>query len=127
MSDRIRGAACGLPQDVGRLLLLVSAVLLVSGCNLRQYAIETAVGDQADYIPDTEHYGGWDLKKVSEHVYTYRWTWDRGLVVLTDEGVVVVDPFNREAARILKGELDKLAPGKPVHTLFYSHYHLDHT
>src|SRR5262249_1261047 len=39
---------------------------------------------------------------------------------------VVVDPFNREAATILKRELAKIAPNQPVRTLFYSHYHLDH-
>jgi glyoxylase-like metal-dependent hydrolase (beta-lactamase superfamily II) len=98
----------------------------LSGCSLRTYALETAVGDQANFIPDLEHWSGSDLKKVTDRVYTFRSGWNRSLVVLTDEGVVVVDPFDRQTAQDLKAALDQLAPGKPVRTLFYSHYHLDH-
>jgi glyoxylase-like metal-dependent hydrolase (beta-lactamase superfamily II) len=100
--------------------------LISGGCNLRELAVDRAVEDQVHYVPDREHLGGWDLKKVTDRVYTFRWTWDRSIVVLTDEGVVVTDPMNAEAAAILKQELDKLAPGRPVHTMIYSHYHLDH-
>jgi glyoxylase-like metal-dependent hydrolase (beta-lactamase superfamily II) len=96
------------------------------GCNLREYAVDRAVESQVHYIPDAEHLAGSDFRKVTEHVYTFRWSWDRTMVVLTDEGFVVTDPMNAEAARLLKAELDRLAPGKPVHTMLYSHYHLDH-
>jgi glyoxylase-like metal-dependent hydrolase (beta-lactamase superfamily II) len=102
------------------------AALLASGCNLREYAVDVAVADQVHFVPDAEHLAGWDMKKVTERVYTFRWTWDRSIAVLTDEGWVVTDPMNAEAAGILKRELDRLAPGKPVHTMFYTHYHLDH-
>jgi glyoxylase-like metal-dependent hydrolase (beta-lactamase superfamily II) len=110
------------------LLRLVPATLalLAAGCNLREYAVDKAVQEQVHYIPDPDHLAGSDLQKVTARVYTFRWTWDRSIVVLTDEGFVVTDPFNREAAVLLKAALDKLAPGKPVHTMFYSHYHLDH-
>jgi glyoxylase-like metal-dependent hydrolase (beta-lactamase superfamily II) len=116
------------PRRLSSLALLALATLVLSaaGCNLREYAVDRAVKDQVHYIPDPEHLAGWDLQKVTDRVYTFRWTWDRSIVVLTDEGVVVTDPFNREAAVLLKAALDKLAPGKPVHTMFYSHYHLDH-
>src|SRR5580698_4482214 len=107
-------------------LVLAALALSAAGCNLREYAVDRAVEDQVHYIPDPEHLAGWDLQKVTDRVYTFRWTWDRSIVVLTDDGVVVTDPYSGEAARILKGALDKLAPGKPVHTMFYSHYHLDH-
>jgi glyoxylase-like metal-dependent hydrolase (beta-lactamase superfamily II) len=101
-------------------------VLATAGCNLREYAMDRAVEEQVHYIPDPEHLSGWDFKKVTNRVYTFRWTWDRGIVVFTDDGIVVSDPFNREAATLLKAELDRIAPGRPVHTMFYSHYHLDH-
>ena len=55
-----------------------------------------------------------ELTKVTDRVYTFRWTWDRSIVILTDEGVVVFDPFNREAAKILAADLERIAPGKPV-------------
>ncbi len=115
--------------DVSRIgSWLVPAVLTVSaaGCNLREYAMDKAVEEQVHFIPDPEHLSGWDLTKVTDRVYTFRWTWDRSIVVFTDEGIVVTDPFNREAATILKKELARIAPGRPVHTMFYSHYHLDH-
>ena len=110
-----------------RLLSLAAAAASLVGCNLREYAVDRAVKEQVHYIPDAEHLKGWDLQKVTEHVYTFRWSWDRSIVISTDEGWVLTDPMNPEAARLLKDALDKLAPGKPVHTMFYSHYHLDHT
>jgi glyoxylase-like metal-dependent hydrolase (beta-lactamase superfamily II) len=107
-------------------LFLGGLVLSTVGCNLREYAMDKAVQEQVHYIPDPEHLSGWDFTKVTDRVYTFRWTWDRGIVIFTDEGIVVTDPFNREAATILKAQLDKIAPGRPIHTMFYSHYHLDH-
>jgi glyoxylase-like metal-dependent hydrolase (beta-lactamase superfamily II) len=107
-------------------LCFLVLLLAVSGCNLREFAMDKAVEEQVHYIPDPEHLSGWDFKKITDRVYTFRWTWDRSLVIFTDDGIVVTDPFNKEAAAILKAELDRVAPGRPVHTMFYSHYHLDH-
>ncbi len=106
--------------------LVVIALTALGGCNPREYAIDKAVASQVDFVPDPDHLGGWELQKITDRVYTFRWTWDRSLVVLTDEGFVVTDPYTPEAATLLKAALGKLAPGKPVHTMFYSHYHLDH-
>jgi glyoxylase-like metal-dependent hydrolase (beta-lactamase superfamily II) len=102
------------------------AALLLPGCNPREYAVDRAVAAQVDFIPDPDHLAGSDLQKITDRVYTFRWTWDRSLVVLTDEGFVVTDPFNVEAATALKAALARIAPGQPVHTMFYSHYHMDH-
>jgi glyoxylase-like metal-dependent hydrolase (beta-lactamase superfamily II) len=115
-------------RRTGRGVWLTAAMLalLSGGCNLREYAVDRAVEAQVHYVPDKEHLAGWDFQKVTERVYTFRWTWDRSIVVLTDEGVVVTDPMNAEAAGILRKELDRIAPGRPVHTMIYSHYHLDH-
>ncbi len=107
-------------------LALAALATTVAGCNLREYAVDKAVSDQVHFVPDPAHFAGSDLQKVTDRVYTFRWSWDRSIVVLTDEGIVVTDPFNREAAVALKAALDRLAPGRPVHTMFYSHYHLDH-
>jgi len=112
-------------RSIARVYVL-TLLLGASACNLREYAVDRAVEEQVHYIPDPEHLAGSDLTKVTDRVYAFRWTWDRSMVVLTDDGFVVTDPMNPEAARLLKAELDKLAPGKPVHTMFYSHYHLDH-
>ena len=74
-------------------------VLSLTGCNLREYAIDRAVEEQVHYVPDAEHLAGYELTKLTDRVYTFRWTWDRSIVVLTDEGVVVFDPMNAQAAR----------------------------
>lgn len=64
---------------------------------------------------------------VADKVYTFRWNWYRNLIVDTAEGLVVIDPMNEEMAASLRTELERALPGKKVHTLIYSHYHLDHT
>jgi glyoxylase-like metal-dependent hydrolase (beta-lactamase superfamily II) len=107
-------------------LLAASLACITLGCNLRELAVDKAVAEQVNFIPDPDHLAGSDLQKVTDRVYTFRWTWDRSIVVFTNDGIVVTDPFNKEAATALKAALDKLAPGRPIHTMFYSHYHLDH-
>ena len=106
--------------------MLAALLLLLAGCSLREQVLKSAVREQADFIPDRAEYGGWSFEQVAPRVYSFRWQWARNLVVDTDEGWVVTDPYSTEAAQTLKGELEKIAPGKPVHTMFYSHYHLDH-
>lgn len=111
-----------------QLLLVATLVagLLASSCNPRKFVLKTAVGDLHSYFGPQE-YDGSELVKLSDRVYTYRWTWYRSIVVDTDEGLFVTDPFNAEAAAALKGHLKEAGLEKPIRTLFYSHYHLDHT
>ncbi len=70
---------------------------------------------------------GTKFEKLNETVYTFHWNWYRNIVIATNEGLVVIDPMNAEMAAALRQELDRVFPGKKVHTLIYSHYHLDHT
>lgn len=110
----------------GQLLGLTVLASSLAGCDVRGYVIDKTVREQVHYVPDVEHFHGSELTKVTDRVYTFRWTWDRAMVVKTDEGFVVTDPFTKEAATELKKALEKLAPGVPVKTMIYSHYHLDH-
>jgi glyoxylase-like metal-dependent hydrolase (beta-lactamase superfamily II) len=105
---------------------MLPIVLLLSACSFRDFVIDKTVREQVHFLPDVEHFHGSELTKLTDRVYTFRWTWDRNLVVLTDEGFVVADPFNAEAATALKAELNRVAPGRPVRAMIYSHYHLDH-
>ncbi|GGC42368.1 hypothetical protein GCM10011371_32210 [Novosphingobium marinum] len=59
----------------------------------------------------------------------YRWTSGsyRSMFLVHEDGIVVTDPLNAEAARWLKGQLEERYPGKPVSHLIYSHDHPDHT
>ncbi|MEQ9367086.1 MAG: MBL fold metallo-hydrolase [Leptospirales bacterium] len=78
---------------------------------------------------------GSELTRLSDRLYTYRWEWYRSLVVRTGAGYVVIDPFNPVAAADLRERLaaeersrrGQRAGAEPrIHTLIYSHYHIDH-
>ena len=59
------------------------------------------------------------MEKLQDHQ-------ERNLVIDTSQGLVLTDPFHPKAARQLKILLDKKFPKKSVHSLIYTHYHLDH-
>ncbi len=108
------------------LATLAASAILFSGCDPRLAVYKLIVGQQEHYV-NPPGYAGSELTKLAGRVYTFRWTWYRNIVIDTDEGLVLVDPFNEEAAADLKKHLEREFPGKPVHTLIYTHYHLDHT
>ena len=66
------------------------------------------------------------LERVNNRTYSFRFGFNRGLVVDTQEGLAVFDTFNPKYAAALKAKLDETFPGKPVRWVFYSHHHLDH-
>ena len=63
--------------------------------------------------------------KVAGDVYRFQNSFHFALVVVTRDGVVVVDPINAHAADRLKRRLTKITD-KPITHLIYSHSHLDH-
>ena len=65
------------------------------------------------------------VTQVAGDVYRFQNNFHHSLVVLTSDGVVVVDPINSDAASWLKEELTSMTD-KPVSHLIYSHSHLDH-
>lgn len=67
-----------------------------------------------------------ELTQVAPHTFSFQWNWYRNLVVLTSEGLVVIDPMGAKAAAALKNVLSARFPGVAVRRLIYSHYHLDH-
>jgi len=107
------------------LFLLIAAALLVTSCHPREMIMRKVMTDNADYF-DAPDMQGSELVKHTAHVWSFRWTWYRSVVIETSEGLVVTDPFNDTAATALAAALAKQFPGKPIHTLLYSHYHLDH-
>lgn len=88
-------------------LLLLTASLGIAGYAIAQDAPKRAI------------------TKVVGDVYRFQNNFHHSLIVLTNEGVVVVDPINIEAASWLKAELATMTD-KPVSHLIYSHSHLDH-
>lgn len=106
---------------------LLAALVALAGvaCSPQRFFLKTAWLGGVDYVAPPEAAGA-ELTKVTDGVYAYRDGFYRNLVLVTDEGLVVTDPMGVEIAQRLKAELDRTFPGKPVHTMIYSHYHLDH-
>ncbi len=67
----------------------------------------------------------WEVEKITDDIYGFRWTFYRGIFVITDDGVIVIDPLNTEAAAILHEEIPKKTD-LPVKYVAYSHSHWDH-
>lgn len=65
------------------------------------------------------------LTKVTGDVYRFKNNNHYALVTVTDQGAVVVDPINANAAGWLKNNLKSITD-KPVTHLIYSHSHGDH-
>ncbi len=102
-----------------------ASVLLASGCSPRDFLTGQIVREQEKYLGPAGAKGV-RIEKLTAKVYTFQWKWYRNIVVRTDAGWVVIDSFNPAAASELADALFRIAPGLPVHTLVYSHYHLDH-
>lgn len=62
-----------------------------------------------------------------DDLYAYQDHMETAFIIRTNEGLVVVDPFNAEFAKRLKALLDERFPNEPITHLIYSHHHLDHT
>jgi len=65
------------------------------------------------------------VTKLADDVYRLQNNFHYSMVVITDDGAVVTDPINADAAAWIKTEVAKLTD-KPVTHLIYSHSHADH-
>ncbi len=104
--------------------MIAATIMSVIGCT--DFVLKTVINTVDPYFhgPGID---GTQFEKITEKVYTFRWNWYRNVVIKTDEGLVVIDPMNPEMSVALRKALDHNFPGQKVHTLIYSHYHLDHT
>ncbi len=66
-----------------------------------------------------------DLTKVTENAYSFRFFIHRNMVLVTSDGVIVTDPINRVAAQHMMAEIKRITD-KPVKLVIYSHNHWDH-
>lgn len=66
-----------------------------------------------------------DVTKVADNVYSFRFNRHRNMIVVTDDGVIISDPLNSAAAKVMMVEIEKLTD-KPVRYVIYSHNHWDH-
>lgn len=68
---------------------------------------------------------GHSVKNLGNGLYVFRWWVYRNIFIVTDEGVIVTDPMNPKAAKLLQAEIRKVTD-KPVKYVVYSHNHHDH-
>lgn len=105
-------------------ILAVPILLLMTGC--QGFILKTVTKTVEPYFhgPGID---GTQFEQLTGQVYTFRWNWYRNLIIDTNDGLVVIDPMNKEMSTALAKELKIRFPNKQVNTLIYSHYHLDHT
>lgn len=65
------------------------------------------------------------ISQISGNVYQFKNNFHNSVFMVTDDGIVLVDPVNAAASTWLKAELDKRF-AKPVKYVVYSHDHADH-
>lgn len=68
----------------------------------------------------------YETTRIADGVYQFRYRAHHGFFVVTDDGVVAVDPISTEAARRYAAEIKRLAPGQVLRAIVYSHDHADH-
>jgi glyoxylase-like metal-dependent hydrolase (beta-lactamase superfamily II) len=68
---------------------------------------------------------GHEVTQIGPGYYTFRYTGTRNIFLITDAGVIVTDPIEPAAARVMRDEIHKLTD-QPVRYVVYSHEHWDH-
>ena len=101
-----------------RALLLVLFGLLIP-------ALATAAPSSPNQEPMGGEPFGHSVKEIGDGLYVFRWWVYRNIFIVTDDGVIVTDPMNPKAAKLLRSEIRKVTD-KPVKYVVYSHNHHDH-
>lgn len=87
---------------------------------LRAAAVLLFAAACGDAAPDFE------TTQVADGVYRFRWQQHNAVFVVTPAGVVAFDPISVEAGSAYADEIQRVAPGRPLLAVVYSHHHADH-
>ena len=104
-------------------LILALTMLTMVGCNIQEIVVKTFFTRLVDYFEAQSPRE--QLQHIKGPLYSFYQSFDRNLIVEGKNSLLVIDPFNKNFVRSLKVRLKKKL-NKPVDTLIYSHYHLDH-
>ncbi len=69
----------------------------------------------------------YETTEIADGVYQFRWVRHNALFVVTDGGVVAMDPIGMDAAVALAAEIRRIAPDAPLAGIIYSHADADHS
>ena len=64
--------------------------------------------------------------EIADGVFRFRYEFHNSLFVVAPKGVIAFDPISKEAAGHYAAEIQRVAPGKQLLGLVYSHDHADH-
>ncbi len=67
-----------------------------------------------------------ETTQLADGVFQFRFQAHQGLFVVTDDGVIAIDPISPTAAEHFAAEIRRMAPGKSLRAIVYSHEHADH-
>ena len=98
-------------------------IILISGLLISATASAQTTAQNNDPMGGEEW--GHSVKNIADGVYVFRWWVYRNIFIVTDEGVIVTDPMNPKASKLLRSEIRKITD-KPVKYVVYSHNHHDH-
>lgn len=117
-------------RNLRRNSMFLTALMLMTlgftGCDISKTVLSQALKGFVSYF-DTPSSNGSELTRITDRVLTFNWYFDRTMIIETDVGLVVVDSFTEHLAAALRVALDEAGIDAPVHTLVYTHYHIDHT
>jgi glyoxylase-like metal-dependent hydrolase (beta-lactamase superfamily II) len=107
-------------QPVNRTSVLARILASIVLASLAQPALS-----QPPAIYQATDYKGREIGHLTGDVYYARMDDYLSAFIVTDEGIVLVEPIGTEFATWLKAELDRRF-GVPVKYVIYSHHHADH-
>lgn len=122
-ASKRRGATGPLTRCIHLYLAILTYAVFTSGCSFGDIATKQFLANANQYFSVRP---GSSFTELRPDVFSYQKGFNRNLVIRTLEGLVVIDPFNPKFAGELAMELKQRFPDDAVHTLIYSHYHLDH-
>jgi glyoxylase-like metal-dependent hydrolase (beta-lactamase superfamily II) len=67
-----------------------------------------------------------ETTRIAEGAYQFRYRSHNGLFVVTDAGLIAIDPISVAAAEHYAAEMKRVAPDSPLLAIVYSHDHADH-
>jgi glyoxylase-like metal-dependent hydrolase (beta-lactamase superfamily II) len=102
-------------------LRLLGCALLVLAC------VSIAVPAHAQNAQNAPAAPAREVLQVAGDVYQFRNGGHYGTFLVTDAGIVLVDPISTEASTWLRGQLADRFPGKTVKIIIYSHHDGDHS